>query len=44
METIYFIINNLDSELIFQVTYVSHFWQIKIFDKDLLYGMMLIDL
>ena len=28
-ETIYYIITNLDSELIIQLTYASHFWQVK---------------
>ena len=44
-ETICYIITNLDSELIIQLTYASHFWQIKLgFDEGLLTGIILIDL
>ena len=28
-ETIYYVVTNLDSELIIQLTYASHFWKIK---------------
>ena len=28
-KTVYYKITNLDSELITQLTYASHFWQIK---------------
>ena len=33
----------MNSELIIQLTYLSHFWQIKSFDEDLWNGMILID-
>ena len=28
-EIIYYVITNLDSELIIQLSYASHFWQMK---------------